>query len=199
MTSKLIKLGLALSISANTFALDMPDDVVDIRNTNMNGEVTSVISPSIFEIEVEKNGKDYHVFLELINIDFGPDARIDCGKNTEVRYNDPYYAHLNKARPFKFSTPNHSACIRSKRDLLGRDVKFEITSWTQPVLKGLLWVDGVNYNRNLVEKGVYRVDYTQTRSASWSLLEGRARCSRAGIWKSKMGDPIEDMKCRESF
>jgi len=90
-----------------------------------------------------------------------------------------------------------NACSKMRDTLLGKRVSVEVTKWDQIVNDGFVFIDEINVNYNLIKKGWFRADYAKSRDAQLALIEKEARCQRAGIWESAMGNPEEDMKCQD--
>lgn len=194
---------LGMLISTHSIAFDMPDGMVDIRDPNFKGEVIEIITPSTVKVEVDRNNRAEHILLEFVNVDFAGDADVECDGHYRRRWSHTRNGIAGKHPYYKVTTKLgnkvYRACERLREDLLGEEVKIEVSSWTQPTLKGYLFIDETNYNHSLIQRGIYRVDYTQTRSATMALMEGRARCKRVGLWSSLKGNTIENMKCQETF
>jgi hypothetical protein len=198
---RLLTACIATLVTAHSMAFDMPSELVDLRNPNLRGEVVKIMTPTTVKVEFEKDGHDYHFFVEMINVDFGADGAVECSKslNRHLRQRMVHYATNHIGVHERHSLNLNTACERMSHELLHKDISVEVSSWTQPILRGYIFKDERNYNLSLIERGLYRVDYTQSRSAHLSLIEGKARCQRVGLWKAKLGDIIEDMKCQESF
>lgn len=165
----------------------------DLRNVNLVGKVVEVSSPNTLKVETIQFGKRRHFWVELIHVDFGADKNIQCTQKPEFHYPKRMNRQVRTKPALSFSAK--SACDRMKIWLNGKIVQVEITEWSQPSLKGFVFHKGTNVNYELISQGEYPVDYRQTRHASLVLLEKKARCQRVGIWQSKKGNVVEDLKC----
>jgi hypothetical protein len=170
------------------FDASAKDAYVDLRNVNIVGKVNEITSPNILKVETDRNGKRQHFWIELVQVDFGNDRNRECSTGNKTR---------QMFRNLTSTAEGVDACDYMDDWLDGEIVSVEITEWSEPVLKGFVFIGTTNVNYDLIEKGRYPVDYMQTRDASLALLEKKARCQRVGIWKSKMGVPEEDMKCQD--
>jgi len=169
------------------------DTYVDLRDVNIVGTVKEIVSPNIIKVETLKNGQRRHVFVELVNVNFGNDNNHGCKRDHKHK------KHVNSFDRYRTSDKRvgNDACKRMRDWLNGQIVQVEVTEWTQPVLQGFVFLGSDNINNALIAKGWYPVDYMQTRDASLALLEKKARCQRVGIWQGKMGIREEDMKCQD--
>lgn len=185
-----------VTLALLAFGANAKEAYVDLRDVNIVGKVKEIAAPNILKVETYRNGKRQHFWVELIQVDFGDDR--DRGCNTGSKSHNP----KNQQHMFRNNKPLVepeviNACERLDDWLDGEIVSVEITEWSEPVLKGFVFIGTTNVNYDLIEKGWYPVDYMQTRDASLALLEKKARCQRVGIWQSKMGIPEEDMKCQD--
>lgn len=170
------------------------DSYVDLRNVNLSGEVVEISAPNILKIETIKNSKRVHFFIDIIHVDFGQERGEQCNNNTS-RHNPIDRSSRQDKKTLHADPAVANACKRMGDWLEGEKVSVEVTEWTQPILKGFVFHGETNVGHDLIKRGVYPVDYMQSRDASLVLLEKSARCSRAGIWQSKKGNPVEDLKC----
>ncbi|WP_045861720.1 thermonuclease family protein [Teredinibacter purpureus] len=183
-------------IAASFFTIyaQAQDSYVDLRSPNISGKVIDVPAPNVLQVRTKKDGEYKTFFVEIIHVDFGDQKNLSCRshkKNSSV-------LHKQGFRTTEYINPDiKKACAQMDGWLDGKDVHIEITEWSQPITKGFIFVGSTNINYELIARGWYRADYTQSRDASLVLLEKQARCQRVGIWGSKMGIPEEDMKCQD--
>lgn len=171
----------SLSYASNSY--------VDVRNPNFHGEVMEVSAPNIIKVKTETADGDKHFWIELIHVDFGAKAGIECNLNWFEKLFEPSSVESNE-----------KSCDLLDDMLDGNKVSVEITEWSQPILKGYVFLkqDGqhININHYLISNGIFPVDYKQSKDAGLVRLEKKARCNRLGIWEAKKGDPVEDLKCQ---
>jgi len=184
-----------LTLSLLAFTSYAKDAYVDLRDVNIVGQVKEVSAPNILKVETYRDGKRQHFWIELVHVDFGDVRDNQC--TTGHKFFSPKNPHYPFRNSLQLSPDTAEACQLMKDWLAGEMVSIEITEWSEPVLKGFVFLGSTNINYTLIEKGWYRVDYMQTRDATLALLEKKARCARVGIWKSKSGIPEEDLKCQE--
>jgi len=165
---------IATGITTGTFA---QDSYVDLRNRNLSGKVIRVFAPNVIEIVRNQHGRKQKYFVDLINVDFGKWRNKPC--------------KLSKK-------PEHKKACEKVGELLdGEHISVEITQFTQDLLKGYVFLNNKNINHALIAKGLFPVDYNQSREARLVILEKTARCDRIGIWETKMGNAEEDMQCQD--
>lgn len=179
-----------------SLGLQAQESYVDLRATNISGKVIDVPAPNVLHVKTKKDGEYKTFYVELIHVDFGPERNISCKEQMTKKSASGSQKH--GFRTTEYVNPDFKqSCDRMNGWLDGKDVHIEITEWSQPVTKGFVFVGSMNINYELIARGWYRADYTQSRDASLVLLEKHARCQRVSIWESKMGIPEEDMKCQD--
>lgn len=183
-----------LVMASQVSALDMPDNMVDVRNRFFEGTVIGVKSPNVIQVRTKKHDEYVHFFLDLADVNFAADTDFDCSADRST-----LQKYVRPGATAEALMGRRNACERTLDELEDAHVQVEVTNWTQPHLKGYLFKDGENYNHSLIDRGLYRVNFEATRQASLLLMEGRARCKRIGIWSGLKGNQIEDKKCQESF
>ncbi len=87
-------------------------------------------------------------------------------------------------------------CDYLKDEYVGERVNIIIEDKTDDGVVGDVMLDGQSVVRQLVLAGIYRVDYTQTRTQNLLLAEKEARCQYRGMWRTKRGDPYIAKQCQ---
>lgn len=158
----------AVATTATTWAAP---DYVDLRDVNLVGTVTEIGAPNVLKVQTRQQGERRHVWVELVNVDFGDVRYQTCPSRLSLGQTTPRQARVK------------AACKRMRRWLQNETVGIEVVEWTQPVLKGYVMLDHAIVNNELIARGCHPVDYRQTRSAPAALLEKKARDRQVGIWR----------------
>lgn len=182
-----------LSLFFIVSGIEANNTFVDQRDVNIIGIVKEISAPNILKIETLRDGQRQYFWVELAQVDFGEDRDTKCRKEPNQSHHKRLERDVNR---LVFNKNDDNACLRMHDWLDEKTVSIEVTEWSQPILKGFVFLGSKNINYDLITKGWYPVDYRQTRDASLALLEKEARCERVGIWQSKKGNPVEDLKCQ---
>ncbi len=164
----------ALSFSSPGWSMPGP---VDLRNVNLAGTVTAISAPNILQVQTTQQGKRRRLWIELADVDFGPERGQTCDHSNRSPRDD---------RDKTLSARVKNACWRLRHWLKDKVVSLEIVDWTQPVLKGYVIHNHTIVNHAMISRGWYRVDHAQSRAAPLVQLERTARCQRVGRWKTQV-------------
>jgi len=186
-------IGLILSTVSSVHA----ESFVDLRSHQFNAIVTKVEAPNLIKVETTHNGIPEHFWIEPVYLQYGALHNKAC-IDDEV---DDFFEELTDTKE-PFEDVIDLACEQLESYVLDKEVKIEIVDWNvspwkdRAVMRGYVTTGSTNITYEYVSKGIYSVDFAQTRDAILVHLEKQARCSHLGIWSSTANDPIEDLKCK---
>ncbi len=165
---------------------------VDVRDVVIHGKVVNVDAPNLLKIASSQNNVNEYFWVEPVNVDYGEVRDLSC---------DGLWHQFNKKQPLMDELKRACAAIKSYTK--HEPVSIEVVQWQsrqwrgRPVVRGNVFIGTTHLNHELIGKGVFPVDYKETRDTTLVLLEKNARCQRLGIWSDKIGDIIDDMKCQD--